>query len=148
MKTKLIALVIIAFAFTACNNNDDPKPTAVIPTGSWKLTELHYFDKTGKDSATTTLSKSTLSISFDKSKNLASFTGKPEEVAFAGSYKLDGSYKLTPGTITPDNATPVLDKAALVFLKAGYLYEIKTNSVIIYAKNKGFMVYSPISSAK
>ena len=147
MKTKLIALSIVAFAFTACDKNDDPIPApAVIPTGSWKLVELHHYDKSGKDSAKTTLpSTSTLAIGFDKTKSRAAFEGKPGMVTIKGGYKLEGDYKLKVDSIISNNpALTDLDIKTFDFLNAGFKYEVKKDTVIIYAKNKGFMLYSPV----
>lgn len=145
MKTNFVALIMTAITVASCSDNDDPKPEIRVHEGSWKLAEIHHFDKTGKDSATTKLDNSTLSISFDKAKNLASFAGKPESVTMTGSYKMDGNYKLTAGQIATDKTVlTVKDSLALVFLKAGNQYEIKNNTVLINAGKKGFMLYNPV----
>ncbi|UKJ07243.1 hypothetical protein [Solitalea lacus] len=149
MKTNLIAIATIAFAFTACNDNDDVKPEAEVPQGSWKLKALHHFDKTGKDSAITNLPNSTVLISFDKANNLAAFNGKPEQVIINGSYKMEGDYKLVPGTVSSDkSAASEGDIKTIDFLKTGYKYDVKKDSIIIYAKNKGYMVYSAVNPLK
>lgn len=144
MKTNFVALIMMAITVASCNDNDDPTPEVRVPEGKWDLVEIHHFDKTGKDSATTKLDKSTLSIRFDKTKNLAPFAGKPESVTMTGSYKMDGNYKLTAGQIATDKTVlTVKDSLALVFLKAGNQYEIKTNTILIHAGKKGYMLYGP-----
>ncbi|MNJ03290.1 hypothetical protein D3C73_1635520 [compost metagenome] len=58
---------------------------------------------------------------------------------------MDGNYKLTAGQIATDKTVvSVKDSLSLVFLKAGALYEIKNNTVLIHAGKKGYMLYSPV----
>lgn len=145
MKNKFLAvLLVIAAAFTACKKDKVQAPEEkTLPSGKYRLIEMVQSDVAGKDSVSTKYPVSSLSLTFDQDKKTANVSGKPEILQITGSYNVKSDEVLADAKVSTSRNVPgENDLNVADLLSAGEKYELKGGSVIIHAKNKGFLVFS------
>lgn len=145
MKNKFLAvLLVIAAAFTACKKDKVQEPQEnVLPAGKYRLIEMQQTDAAGKDSVTVKYPVSSLSLTFDQEKQTANVTGKPELLQMTGSYNVKADGSLTDAKVSTSRSVPgENDMNVADHLTAGEKFEVKGGTIIIHAKNKGYLVFS------
>lgn len=145
MKIKFLAtLVVIAAAFTACKKDNDQNPEeTALPTGQYRLIEMHEFDAQGKDSSTVKFPVSALSLTFDQAAKTANLSGKPENIQLTGTYTVTGQNGLKDAKISTSKIAPgEHDMKVVQFLELGQQFETKGGTVVINTKDQGYLVFS------
>lgn len=145
MKNKFLAvLLVIATAFIACKKDKEQAPEEnVLPTGKYRLIEMMQSDVAGKDSVSVKYPISTLSLTFDQDKKTANVEGRPELLHMAGSYNVKADGSLTDAKVSTSRSVPgENDLNVADLLTIGEKYEVKGGTIIVHAKNKGYLVFS------
>lgn len=144
MKIKFLAtLVVIAAAFTACKKDNQNPEETVLPTGKYRLVEMHEFNAQGKDSSTVEFPVSALSLTFDQATKTANVSGKPENIHLTGAYTVKGKDGLKDAKISTSKIAPAEhDMKVVQFLELGQQFEAKGGTVRINTKDKGYLVFS------
>lgn len=137
------AVLAIGTVFTACKKDKDMPAQAQLPAGQYRLIEMHQADSTGIDSTGVVFNGSSLSLSFDEASRSAKLAGKAEAMTIRGAYQVAGDTVLTDAKIASTKvAGTVNDLAVVEILNAGQSFARKGLKVIVYSKDKGYLVFS------